>query len=57
MPKPELYGEYIYLRVPKGTKDRIKQLMGRDGKPADAMRRWLLDGLDREEKSKRKRPA
>lgn len=46
MPKPELYGETIYLRVPKGTKDEIERLRRQDEKQADCVRRLLLKAIE-----------
>jgi hypothetical protein len=50
MPKPEIYGETLYVRVPKGTQDRIKGVMKPGEKAADAIRRLLLEKLEREER-------
>lgn len=44
MPKPRLYDEDLFVRAPKGTKERIDRLRG-DERQGDFMRRVLLDAL------------
>ncbi|MCW2245001.1 hypothetical protein M2352_000592 [Azospirillum fermentarium] len=44
MPKPRLYDEDLFVRAPKGTKERIDRLRG-DERQGDFVRRVLLDAL------------
>ena len=45
MPKPELYGETIYVRVPRGTKDAIERVRRNGETQADWVRRVLLGAI------------
>jgi hypothetical protein len=44
MPKPRLYEEDLFVRAPKGTKERIDRLRGEE-RQGDFVRRVLLDAL------------
>ena len=46
MPKPEIYGETIYVRLPRGTKDAIDRVKPRDETQADFLRRAILAAID-----------
>ena len=47
MSRPENFGESIYLRVPRGTRDAINELRGTE-RQADFLRRIVLEALEDE---------
>lgn len=57
MPKPEIYGETIYVRLPRGTKDAIDRVKPRDETQADFLRQAILAAIDAAAAGARGRPT